>query len=68
MSAAASVGEVRIALADRLTELGAADAAQLAEALAVPLGGGSDGAGGEGQALKRAWRRLVACLPPSVRL
>ena len=62
VSAAASVGEVRIALADRLTELGAADAAQLAEALAVPLGGGSDGAGGEGQALKRAWRRLVALL------
>ena len=62
VNAAASVGEVRIALADRLTELGAADAAQLAEALAVPLGGGSDGAGGEGQALKRAWRRLVALL------
>ena len=62
VNAAASVGEVRVALADRLTELGAADAAQLADALAVPLGGGSDGAGGEGQALKRAWRRLVALL------
>jgi class 3 adenylate cyclase len=62
VGAEASVGEVRTALADRLAKLGAADAAQLAEALAVPLGGGSNGAGGEGTALKRAWRRLVALL------
>jgi class 3 adenylate cyclase len=62
LGAAASVGEVRTALRDRLAELGAADAAELAEALAIPLGGGRNGAGGEGQALKRAWRRLVALL------
>ncbi|MGH2952967.1 MAG: ATP-binding protein [Solirubrobacterales bacterium] len=57
----ASVDDVRAALSERLAALGADDAASLAATLAVPLGGES-GNGDIGDALKRAWRRLVALL------
>jgi class 3 adenylate cyclase len=57
----ASVAAVREGLAERLAGLGADDAAELAGVLAVPLGG--DGRDGDIEdALRRAWRRLVALL------
>jgi class 3 adenylate cyclase/tetratricopeptide (TPR) repeat protein len=60
----ASVEQVRAALTERLAALGADDARELAATLAVALGGaGGNGDGADiGDALKRAWRRLVALL------
>ncbi|MQA74204.1 MAG: AAA family ATPase [Solirubrobacterales bacterium] len=56
----ASMTDVRAGLARRLESLGAADATELAATLAVPLGG--EGVGDVADALKLAWRRLVALL------
>jgi hypothetical protein len=56
----ASMAEVRAGLTRRLESLGAADASELARTLAVPLGG--EGVGDVADALKLAWRRLVALL------
>ena len=60
-SADDSVGDVHAALARRLEELGAADADELAAALGTALGG-EPIAGDVEDALKHAWRRLVALL------
>jgi class 3 adenylate cyclase/tetratricopeptide (TPR) repeat protein len=60
-SADDSVGDVHSALAERLTELGAADADDLAAALGTALGGEAIDGDIEDE-LKRAWRRLVALL------
>ncbi len=60
-SADDSVGDVHAALARRLEELGADDADELAAALGMALGG--DPIDGDVEdALKHAWRRLVALL------
>ena len=60
-SADDSVGDVHAALARRLEELGAADADELASALGTALGGEPIDGDIE-DALKHAWRRLVALL------
>ena len=57
-----SVASVHDRLADRLTELGADDAHELARSLATALGGGESRDGDVEDELKRAWRRLVALL------
>jgi class 3 adenylate cyclase/tetratricopeptide (TPR) repeat protein len=56
-----SVVDVHNALASRLEQLGADDAAELAHALATALGGEASDGDVEDE-LKRAWRRLVALL------
>ncbi|MCD6016586.1 MAG: family ATPase [Solirubrobacterales bacterium] len=56
-----SVAAVRDALAARLEGLGADDGAELASVLAVALGGDQPNGDAE-EALRRAWRRLVAVL------
>jgi class 3 adenylate cyclase len=56
-----SVAAVRERLAARLEQLGAEDAGELAEVLAIPLGGEARN-GDDEDALSRAWRRLVALL------
>jgi class 3 adenylate cyclase len=55
------VGDVRAALASRLSELGAEDSEHLATALGAALGGEASDGDVEDE-LKRAWRRLVALL------
>jgi class 3 adenylate cyclase/tetratricopeptide (TPR) repeat protein len=57
-----SVATVHDLLADRLTELGADDAHELAHSMATALGGGEAGDGDVEDELKHAWRRLVALL------
>ena len=56
-----SVESVHDALAARLADLGAADAGELARALATALGGEARNGDVEDE-LKRAWRRMVALL------
>jgi class 3 adenylate cyclase len=60
-SADDSVATVHDRLAERLEELGAADAHELAQALATALGGETADCDVEDE-LKHAWRRLVALL------
>jgi class 3 adenylate cyclase len=60
------VDVVRAGLRDLLTDLGAEDSDQISDALMVALGRSKGADGAEGvdaeEALKRAWRRLVALL------